>query len=302
MKFGKLADISAVDFTIPEEPASNEKILGSLGPSTECMLYVGCTGWSMPQWKGSYYPASAPAKDFLKHYSQQFNTIEFNTTHYNIPKVETVKKWRTESADDFLFCPKVYKFISHTKNLGIDGDNIIRMVDSLAHLEEKLGPMFMQLPPYFDTERLAVLERFLERWPAGQQLAIELRHASWYESESALADVQNLLTSHGHSLLITDVAGRRDLMHMRLCGDSLMVRWVGNGLHPSDYRRIDEWLDRIRYYASRGLKSVYFFTHEPDNILAPDIAAYLCSKVTAESELITRGPQKLSGASQLKLF
>jgi len=308
MKFGKLADVSGVDFTLPTEPEGNADILQKL-EAGRCSLYVGCTGWSMPEWKGTYYPSKAPVREFLHHYSQQFNTIEFNSTHYTIPKVETVKRWKSESADDFVFCPKVFKFISHTKQLGLDGDNITRMMDSLVHLEEKLGPFFMQLPPYFAADRLSLLEEFYQAWPEGIPLFVELRHESWYSDSTLLDHLQMMTASYGHRLLITDVAGRRDLMHMRLCGDTLMVRWVGNSpyhedrqLHPTDKPRIAEWMDRINYYVAAGVKTVYFFAHEPDNILAPDIAAYICELAARNPLISTRGPSIMGGDAQLTLF
>lgn len=301
MKFGKLEDISGVDFSLPADHTHNESLLSPLAarPAT---LYVGSTGWSMPEWKGTYYPSKAPAKDFVKHYSHQWNSIEFNTTHYRIPTPETVHRWRTETADDFVFCPKVYKYISHTKDLGKGREDLTRYIDTMVLLEHKLGPMFMQLPPYFDIERESVLIDFLDRWPAGLPLAIELRHESWYADYSTLDNLQNILASKGHSLLITDVSGRRDLLHMRLCGDYLMVRWVGNGLHSTDYARIDEWKQRLQLYVQQGVRKIYFFTHEPDNILAPDIASYLCKAASEIPLLSTRGPKRLGEDSQLKLF
>ena len=304
MKFGRLDDISGVDLSLPVDHAGNRAIFDALPKSDEKpTLYVGCTGWTMPAWKGTYYPEKLAAKNFLEHYSKQFNTIEFNSTHYTIPKVDTVKRWKTESADDFIFCPKVFKFISHTKTLGTDGDNITRMVDSLVHLEEKLGPLFIQLPPYFGADRLGIIEQFLKYWDNHISISWELRHPSWYSETSALDDLQQLLMENGHTLLLTDVAGRRDVMHMRISGDYLMLRWVGNALHPTDYTRIDQWADRIAYYTQNGIKKVYFFTHEPDNILAPDIAAYLCTRIRENNHAInTRGPRLLGSDSQLKLF
>jgi len=301
MKFGKLENISNVNFSLPPEPRNNTYIFKNLKKG-KTKLHIGCTGWSMPEWKGIYYPHKASAKSFLQHYSKQFNTIEFNTTHYNIPKRETVKRWKEESADDFIFCPKVFKFISHTKKLGTDGDRIFRMIDNLSFFEEKLGPMFMQLPPYFGIDRLDVLETFLKEWPEQIKLSIELRNESWYKRVDLIDNLQDLIVSYGQILLITDVAGRRDIMHMRICNDYLMVRWVGNGLHETDYTRIDEWVQKISYYAENGIKDVYFFTHEPDNILAPDIASYLCSKVLELKTIETRGPKQLNSESQLKLF
>lgn len=301
MKFGKLENVDAVDFSLPQEPSNNINHLSG-SPAKAPTLYVGCTGWTMPDWKGTFYPEKTRVKDFLSAYSKQFNTIEFNTTHYNIPKVETVKRWKAESTDDFIFCPKVFKYISHTKDLGVSRDGVNRMLDSLIHLEEKLGPFFMQLPPYYGLDRKEQLLEFVDNWPREIPIAVELRNASWYESETELDQLQDEVATLGQSLLITDVSGRRDIVHMRICQDILLVRWVGNSLHPTDYARIDEWIDRIIYYVNHGLEKIYFFAHEPDNLLAPDIAMYICEQVTKKIDLTTRGPQRITSGSQLKLL
>ena len=133
-------------------------------------------------------------------------------------------------------------------------------------------------------------------------LFVELRHASWFEDKQITDELHSMAISYNKGLLITDVAGRRDVLHMRVSNDSLMVRFVGNGLHPTDYTRVDEWIDRIKKYVSLGLKNIYFFTHEPDNILAPQLAHYLYTRIIAEIKISTRGPKQITNTKQLNLF
>ena len=57
-----------------------------------------------------------------------------------------------------------------------------------------------------------------------------------------------------------------------------MLRFVGNGLHPSDYTRVDAWVKRIAEWVNLGLTTVYFFTHEPDNLLSPELAEYVTAQ------------------------
>jgi hypothetical protein len=93
-----------------------------------------------------------------------------------------------------------------------------------------------------------------------------------------------------------------DLVTQVRYNDSLMVRFVGNGLHPTDYTRVDEWITRISQYTSKGLKKIYFFPHELNNILAPQLADYLCTRIKEEMEISTRGPKKIINTNQLNLF
>ena len=106
MNFGKLQDISKVDFSMPSEPAFNEKIWSN-SPCPTPHVYWGCTGWGMAQWVGDFYPKGTKSKDYLQHYAKQFSTIELNTTHYRIPSLNTIQKWYEESDNDFKFAPKI---------------------------------------------------------------------------------------------------------------------------------------------------------------------------------------------------
>jgi hypothetical protein len=73
-----------------------------------------------------------------------------------------------------------------------------------------------------------------------------------------------------------------------------MVRFVGNGLHPTDFARIDAWASRLANWCAHGLRQVYFFTHEPDNLLAPDLAAYAAAAMIKQMpHAILRGPERV---------
>jgi len=301
MKFGKLEDISQVDFALPEDPLTNQKVYENLD-SKDPQFYIGCTGWGMKEWKGIYYPEKTKPENFLFEYGKQFNTIELNSTHYGTPKPEILEKWYGDTPPDFKFCPKLHKAISHRKILGIDSDIIENTVNAYSILKEKLGPIFMQLPPYFDISRASVLESFFKEFPLDIDLSIELRHPSWFEDKNFMDDFQEMAIEYNKGLLITDVSGRRDILHMRICSDYLMIRFVGNGLHPTDFERVDEWAQRLKYYISQGVNNIYFFPHEPNNILAPQLADYLYTKITSEIEITTRGPKKIDSPKQLNLF
>lgn len=302
MKFGKLADISGVNFSLPEDTPLTKNLLNQISKKQSLpTVYVGCTGWSMKEWLGKVYPPKTPVKEYLWYYTRQFNTIELNTTHYRIPDAKTIEKWKTASAADFQFCPKVPQTISHSSTLAIDNQLINAFCSAVGDLEEKLGCCFLQLPPYFGLDRLPVLEHFLGRWPSEIPLAVEFRHESWFEGAGQKGF--ELLASKGITSVITDVAGRRDVLHQNLTSDKTMIRFVGNDLDPSDYRRIDEWVVRLKYWLEKGLSEIYFFTHEPDNILAPDLSLYLTEAIKRDCPAITRGPKlREEGPKQMSLF
>ncbi|MEO1516287.1 MAG: DUF72 domain-containing protein [Bacteroidota bacterium] len=305
MKFGKLPDVQGVDFSLPSDSPESSRFLAQL-PAREgpAQVYVGCTGFSMKEWVGRVYPAGTKAKDFLRQYSLQFNTIEFNTTHYRIPTVDSIRKWREESSEDFRFCPKILQRISHSRDMALNNDLLPAFCDAIRGLDSKLGCCFVQLPPYFGRGHMAVLENFLQRWPKDLSLAVELRHESWFEDASAGEAAFQLLESHGIGAVITDVAGRRDVLHQRLCNKECMIRFVGNGLHPTDYERIDAWIERLGQWIEAGLERIYFFPHQPDNLLAPEMANYICQKLKTLPDVVFRGPKLLDedAGKQISLF
>jgi uncharacterized protein YecE (DUF72 family) len=306
MDFGKLASVDRVDFSLPPEPFQNQPLQQRVsGNNREATCYVGATGYNMKEWVGNWYPAGAKDKEFLRHYGAQFNTIEHNTTHYRIPDYATVDRWRNDTPADFKFCPKIPQTISHSRDLGLQSDQIRIFCDAISRLESKMGCCFLQLPPAFSTANLRLLERFLDQFPPEIPLAVEVRHPTFFNGAPAAESYFQILTDHGTATVITDVAGRRDVCHMRLTSDKVLIRFVGNALHPTDYSRIREWTRRLADWFEAGLPDVYFFTHEPDNILAPELAIHFVQAMQEDFPgVITRGPKAWAppGGTQGSLF
>lgn len=301
MEFGKLNNLSGVQFSLPPDPKGNEMVLP--GTATRLHIYIGATGYNMKPWVGKWYPQGAKDRDFVRWYGQQFNTIEHNTTHYRIPDEATVRRWCDETPGDFRFCPKIPQLFSHARDLGISSPELRLFFDRMFDFGPRMGCCFLQLPPHFEPAHLPVLKRFLERWPAHTPLAVEVRHEGFFIATPAAEAYFDLLATFGATAVITDVSGRRDVCHCRLTTRTAMVRFVGNGLHPTDYSRVDEWAGRLREWADKGLETMYFFTHEPDNLLAPELAEYAAQTFQkAIPDAVLRGPAPLLTARQGTLF
>ena len=267
MDFGKLSNIKNVDFTLPPDPLETLKILRGL-PKQDGLprVYVGCTGWAMKEWVGHIYPKGAKPTDFLHHYSRQFNTIEMNTTHYRTPSALDIQKWFDATPADFRFAPKMLQTISHSHNLGFGTGLTAEFCEAILGLEEKLGVCFMQMPPHFQYKNLPILEAFLRNFPKNVPLALEIRHEEWFSNPHYFDKLFHLLENNLVSTVITDVAGRRDVLHQRLTTGSVVIRFVGNNLHPTDFTRLDEWVLRLKKWFEAGLHEVYFFTHEQRDV------------------------------------
>jgi uncharacterized protein YecE (DUF72 family) len=302
MKFGKASNLTAVNFEFPVEPLANKARLDRFEIGSDVgkpLLYIGATGWSMKEWVGKWYPGKTKVADYLKHYGKQFNTIELNTTHYRIPTKEIVQKWYDTVPADFRFCPKVPQSISHQNDFGQGTGDLQRFVGSLDGLKEKMGCAFVQLPPYFGADRLKLLEGFLDRWPRMLPLAVEVRHESWFSDPFATEALMDALAARGVAAVITDVAGRRDVLHNFVTAPRTMIRFVGNGLVDTDYDRLKDWEIKLKEW---NLPEVYFFPHQPDNLLSPDASAWFALYLRNAGWVETRGPEKWAGPEQMSLF
>src|SRR6266540_1655569 len=127
-------------------------------------VFVGTSGWTYDGWRGPFYPADVPKKDWLRYYAGQFPTTEINGSFYRTPSLEAVRAWREQTPKDFLFAWKASKFITHWKRLSEKSDNSIALiVTRLKVLGPKAGPVLFQLPPRFvaNRERLASFFKML---------------------------------------------------------------------------------------------------------------------------------------------
>jgi uncharacterized protein YecE (DUF72 family) len=235
------------------------------------------------------YPKGCKSTDYLYYYGKQFNTIELNTTHYRTPSVVDIEKWKSQTPKDFRFAPKMLQTISHAKKLSMGTGLPEQFIESILNFDEKLGVCFMQMPPTIGYNDLNILDIFLNKYSKHLHLAIEIRNEQLFANLNHLNTFFKILESYKVSTVITDVAGRRDVLHQRLTTSTAIIRFVGNALHKTDYSRIDDWVARLNDWFSMGLHEVYFFTHEPDNILAPRLARYLFEKIQATFPAQLRG-------------
>jgi uncharacterized protein YecE (DUF72 family) len=158
-------------------------------PSKDTVFYLGTSGWSHQDWAGKLYPHDVPAADYLSTYAQYFAAVEIESTHYGIPLRQTVQAWHRRSPDKFRFCPCVPRLITHDHRLQGCGAAMDDFMAVITELDDKLGPLLIQLPENFRINEHSRLEAFLNALPQTQQFAIEFRHGSWLkESTYALLE------------------------------------------------------------------------------------------------------------------
>ncbi|HEV7351017.1 DUF72 domain-containing protein [Telluribacter sp.] len=302
MDFGKVEDINPVDFTLPPDHPHTPVLLGSTAGTSARQVYIGPPIWANKEWVGKIYPATTKDKDFLYHYARQFNTIELNSTYYQIPGPDTVKKWKEMVPSGFRFCPKWPQAITHEAQL-LGVTQLTRLfVESVLGFEENLGTTFLQLSPAFNPARLPTLVRFLKGLPQGFPVAIEFRHAAWFLDEYRWHRVLETLHELGAGTVLTDVAGRRDVLHMGLSSPVATLRFVGHELHPTDFTRTTAWVQRLRKWFEQGLQTAYIFIHCGENLLAPELTKYWIEQLNQQIGLSLEAPAIRQQPVQGSLF
>ncbi|GAA1967860.1 DUF72 domain-containing protein [Catenulispora subtropica] len=161
-------------------------------------ILVGTSGWQYKDWSGVLYPRETPQRLWLEAYAAVFATVEVNAAFYRLPKPETFAKWRDRTPDDFIMAVKASRYLTHIKRLRGPREPVRRLMDAAQSLGTRLGPVLLQLPP---TLRAVPddLDACLRCFPAGQRVAVEPRHESWWVPE-----VRKVLERHGAALCWAD--------------------------------------------------------------------------------------------------
>ena len=276
MEFGRIQHIEKINYSLPVDAVMTGQVLereAARKHPSPLRCYVGGTGWGQPNWIGKVYPRGTKPKDFLQQYARQFNSIELNALWYNLQPKPVIEKWASLVGPSFRFCPKVSNTISHELQL-VNADRDTELfIDHMQCFGGMLGPSFLQLAESFAPARAAVLEDYLRRLPHGFRVCVELRHEGWFGT-AAVRSTWELFRELGIGAVITDTPGRRDVLHMRLTAPFAFIRFVANRMHPTDFQRIDEWADRLSAWVEKGLREVYFFVHDHEEIYVPELCRY----------------------------
>lgn len=289
MEFGKLETVEGVDFSLPAEHTGTLKVLGQQ-KAPHCKVHIGCPIWAEEGFVGKIFPPKTKRKDFLKQYSKQFNCIELNVSHYKPLDPETIAHWLDVTESNFVFCPKVNQMISHTPLLMYNVNMFKELLEVYKHFKEKLGMPFFQLPNSYDSSKMNDLLDFLDQ-SAVSNFAVELRHENWFNNEAVMRQVCNYFYKNKITLLMTDVAGRRDVMHGRLTTKTAMIRFIANDMHPTDFPRMDAWAERLKVWIDNGLEELYFFMHTPSHELLPELVSYIINRLERSTGISVKPPK-----------
>jgi uncharacterized protein YecE (DUF72 family) len=210
------------------------------------MIHVGTSGYSYPEWRGTFYPERFPPGRMLPFYAERFGTVELNNTFYRMPTPKTIAAWDQETPAGFRFALKVPQRITHFARLRDVGDSLRFLLDTVAGLGAKLGPLLLQLPPNFRKD-VGRLDDCLALVPPSVRIAAEFRHASWLDEE-----VYAVLRARNAALCLADTEESTtpdvvtaDFGYLRLRDRAYtpdeLAQWARRAARP-------EWRDAFVYF------------------------------------------------------
>jgi len=253
--------------------------------------YLGAPVWACNEWVGSLF-SSPNRRRWLADYSAVFNTVEGNSTFYGLPDEATFHRWADGTAEGFRFCLKFPSAITHERELvGAAGETeefLLRL--NILGAAGRLGPSLLQLPPYFAGDQLPSLEAYVDSLPSDLPLAVEVRHADFFDDgphersldamlakrkiDRALFDTRALFSHPPTDAMEQKSQDRKPRSPFRttVTGNRPMLRYVGRNDLASVDQWTEQWADVVAGWISGGLKP-YVFCHAPDDAFAPAFAS-----------------------------
>ena len=222
------------------------------------LLRAGTSGFSFDAWKGPFYDATLPATKMLSFYGARLPTVEINNTFYKLPTEKTLLHWAEEVPPAFRFALKASRYLTHKLRLKTPKEPLERFFGLAKALGDKLGPLLVQLPPYVKKD-VPLLEDFLAALPEKRQVALEFRHASWFDDA-----VYSALKSRGAALVVAETDDEAPHLEWTAPFAYVRLRKVAYGAAA-----LAEWHERL---TAAPLEEAYvFFKHEDDG-LGPKLA------------------------------
>ncbi len=225
--------------------------------------YSGTSGLLLPVPNKSYYPEEFQDKSRLFYYSSLMNSIEINSSFYKIPLPSTVKKWAGEVSEEFRFTFKLFKEITHNKDLAFDPDTVTKFFKVIDAVGRKKGCVLVQFPPSVRIGHLLQLRLLMSvlqdtNYDGEWRIALEFRHPSLYTEE-----VYELLETNQLGMVIHDKfpanspirESHPDFMYLRFHGPG------GNYRGSYEHDVLAEYASYITEWLNEGKKVFVYFNN-----------------------------------------
>ena len=215
-------------------------------------LYVGTSGFSYNEWKGSFYPKEISNEQMLRFYGERFRSVEINYTFSRMPNAPLLEGWAEKVPAEFKFVLKAPKQITHILRLKNTHKVLSLLLEVSSALKDRLGPLLFQLPPYLKKDT-PLLREFIALLPPHRPSAFEFRHESWFDG-----DVFALLRQHGSALCIAEAEDGIEVPFVST------ANWGYIRLRRADYGDVElrDWVKKV--YDQNWRDAFVFFRHEDE--------------------------------------
>ena len=217
-------------------------------------IRIGTSGYQYKHWKGDFYPRKMAVSDWFDHYLKFFDTVEINNTFYKMAQAETFEDWKEAAPEGFCYAIKYSRFGTHMKKLKDPEGHISYFLDRATHLQEKLGPVLVQLPPGWK-RNIERLEEFLAVTPPNLRWAVEIRNPDWLCEE-----LYEVLRKYNSCLVFHDMI--QD--HPRV----ITTDWIYLRFHGKNYsgsysdEQLSKVADEIRQLKDEGRDVFAYFNND----------------------------------------
>jgi len=256
-------------------------------------MRIGTSGWNYRDWRGSFFPAGLPAKEWLPFYANQFNSVEVNYSFYRLPSEQACSAWYRQTPDDFIFALKASRYLTHIKAMSDVRDAWKAFVARASILKHKLGPILLQFPSRFAATRdnrqhLNDFLAYATKRAKCPRLALEFRNKSCFDEPIIV-----LLRKYGAALVISD-SSKYPAPPPQATADFAYFRFHGpREMFASSYTgvELDQWADKIVTLLRREIP-VYAYFNNDSGGHAPRNARDLCRRIELRPDRKVSGEQE----------
>jgi uncharacterized protein YecE (DUF72 family) len=225
-------------------------------------FFSGLSGIELPIPKYQF-PSEYQKTSRLTYYSSFFNTIEINSSFYKIPMDRTVQRWASCVDKNFKFTFKLFREITHAKNLNFDVSHIERFIHTINNVGEKKSCLLVQFPPSLQARNIQQLENLLKSIKLNDpnnswNVAVEFRNKGWYNQ-----DVYDLIEYYKCVIVIHDIPASATPL-TSIPADFIYLRFHGpTGNYRGSYTDafLVEYAEYIKEWISDGKMVFAYFNN-----------------------------------------
>ena len=283
-------------------------------------IRIGACAWSFPEWQGNFYPAGLPDSEWLEFYARYFPAVEIDSTFYNVPDENAVRRWIEQTPATFRYSCKLPREITHVCRLRDCTKELSAFLRAIEPLEAKLHLILIQLAPSFTPkDGRQALRKFLTQLPKGFRFAVEFRNPGWHRPQIirlleqfricwVWADTSSL--NERNRAPFEFLPRTTDFLYLRLLGD-YATKYDGNGKFVHRYDKLlwkreaalESWALKVERHLGE-VRTVWAFVSNHFEGFAPETAQRFAQTLGYELSLPSHVENESTPRerSQLDLF